>query len=755
MTSRLGSWFLALLGAAVTARGQKLTQSAAELPSQKFDVVIVSGSSSGVGAALGAARLGVSVALIEDTPVLGGMLANGIGNTDSYSVEAQSGVFHEFTERVKEHYRSILASDPLFKQHIRRYLPQALQSTRTNLVKYPGVLTTSGVMDPDEGGRWEMKVADQIFKEMVGAMPNIKAFYKRHATRVIKEGNRLVGVETYASAQAHAYAPSEPGTGIIFYGQVIIDATHEGDVAAWAGVPYRVGREARSRLEPHAGSIYFYDATGEILPGSTGQQDRGVMSYGHRLFLQNYDEKEFPAHRLAVPPPDYDPSAYEHSAFSGNPYNPHGKTEMNMYPFGNELQEINWTWPEASREERGRQYELLKNHALGFLYYLQHERGKRLGLPSDEFADNGNVPYRVYVRVARRMVGEYTMTEADINPYLAGRGLIQPVKSDSIAVGHYPLDAKPSYLKTDVSMPDKGNGDFYINATQPFQVPYGAIVPREIDGLLVPTAVSATHVAFAAIRLDPCWTVMGQAAGVAAALSVKDHLSARAVPVRLIQRELLRQKCKLMFYWDLPAEHPAFLAVQWLSVNQVVQGYPDRLFRPDQNLARAEMALMVVNGLDVWPSVSNAHFTDVPCEFWAFREIETLFDNQALEPLGIKPLWPEYGSWDRKANKNVGYDQDLGFVPYYPSKAVTWKELVGVIRVLQKRRMTSPGTEGKPELLALQQDPMRWAQEVFAGSEFGRGYARQQFQAAEPVTRGQASALIAALTDKSAASPKP
>ncbi len=737
---------LALLVALATCSTTGVLR-AAESPTQRFDVVIVSGSSSGVGAALGAARLGVSVALIEDTPVLGGMLANGIGNTDSYSVEALSGVFREFTDRVKEHYQPNVATDPLFKLHIRRYLPPALLHTRTNLVKYPGILTTSGIMDPDEGGRWEMKIADKIFKEMVAAMPNIKVFYRRHATRVIKEGDRVTGVETYAATKPYAYAPSEPGSGIIFYGEVIIDATHEGDIAAWAGVPYRVGREARSRLEPHAGSIYFYDGTGEILPGSTGQQDRGVMSYGHRLFLQNYDEKEFPAHLLATPPPDYDKAAYEHSAFGGNPYNPNGKVEMNMYPFGNELQEINWTWAEASRAERERQYMMLKNHALGFLYYLQHEQGKRLGLPADEFTDNGNVPYRVYVRVARRIVGDYTMTEADINPYITGRGLIQPIKSDAIAVGHYPLDAKPSYLKTELSMPDKGNGDFYINATQPFQVPYGSILPKAVEGLLVPTAISATHVAFAAIRLDPCWTVMGQAAGVAAALSVKGHVSVRTVAVNQIQRELLKQKCKLMFYWDLPGDHPAFPAVQWLSVRHVVTGYPDRLFRPDQALTRAEMALLVVNGLDLWPSVSNAHFTDVPTDFWAFREIETLFDNQTLQTFGLKPLWPDYGSWDRKASKNVSYDQEFGFVPFHPAQPVTWKELVAVIGAVQQRRTMSPVKEGESSVPPAPSEPMGWVREALARSMFGTRYAQQPLEAGAVVTRGQACALIAALTD--------
>jgi len=721
----------------------------AELPSHTFDVVIVSGSSSGVGAALGAARLGVTVALIEPDPVPGGMLANGIGNVDEYSVQALSGVYREFTDRVRNYYRPIMATDPVFKEHWTYTLPPALLPPGAKIEKR--FSDPEGVMDPDQGGRWEMHVADQIFKQMLAEQSNIKVFYKRHATRVIKEGNRVIGVETCASTQPNAYAPCEPGTDITFYGSVIVDATPEGDIAAWAGVPYLVGREARSRLEPHAGSIYYYDETGEILPGGTGEQDRAVVSYGLRINIQNYDERDYRAHLLPSAPPGYDKAAYEHSAYDSAEFNPRGKAEVNMMPFGNELQEMNWTWPEASREERERQYELFKNHALGFLYYLQHVRGLHVGLPTDDFTDNGGVPYQIYVREARRIVGEYTMTEADIVPFITGRGRIQPVVEDAIGVGHDPLDSKPLRLKTDLSTPDKGEGDFYVNVVEPFQVPYRAIVPKQIDGLLVPTAMSATHVAFSAIRLDPGWTVIGQAAGVAAALSAKDHLEVRSVPVRQIQRELLRQKCELMFYWDLPLDHPAFRAVEWFSVNKIVDGYPDRLFRPDQSLTRAEMAAMVVEGLDMWPSVSNVHFSDVPPESWAFREIETLYDNQALETFGIKPRWPKYGSWDTHADLNAGYGQDYGYYQFFPSRPATWRELVDVIHAASQRKMVSPSKGRELAVNPPEGDPMSWVKNVLSQSTFGSPYSQEQFQPDQPVTRGEACALIAAMTDREAA----
>lgn len=235
------------------------------LPAKKFDVVIVGGSSSGVGAAIGAARLGVSVALVDDTPVLGGMLANGIGNVDSMSERATSGVFRDFTNAVKAYYAPIMQTDPLFKKHPHPYLPPALTGNDSVLVPKTGNLTTSGDMAPDEGGCWEPHVADAIFKKMVAKYPNITVYYKRHAVNVIKRNNRVIAVVTFQNTMPNAYAPSKPGTGLVLYGSAIVDATVEGDVATWAGVPYWTGREPQSRLEPHAGSIYFFDRTGEIL----------------------------------------------------------------------------------------------------------------------------------------------------------------------------------------------------------------------------------------------------------------------------------------------------------------------------------------------------------------------------------------------------------------------------------------------------------------------------------------------------------
>lgn len=695
----------------------------AQIPSRKYEVVVVSGSAAGFGAALAAGRMGAKVALIEDTPVLGGMLTNGVSNIDAYSYESLSGIFDEFRLNVIEHYRPIMATDPVFKPETRKPRHIDGKSFQANEVL--------------RGGKWEPRAADQIFKEMLARVPNVEVYYRSHATDVIKQGNKITGVVTENSL----------GERQIFYGDVIIDATHEGDIAAWAGVPYRVGREARSPLEPHAGEIYFLNRTAEILDGSTGRQDHAIVSYGLRLIIKNYREQDGTSHLLTTPPPGYDKSKYQQATFSGRPSWPNGKAEMNVNPIGNELQEINWAWPEANRAERQRLYEIYKNHALGFLYFLQHERGlKHLGLPKDEYSDNGNVPYRIYVREARRIEGEATMTEADVNPFILGNGLLPPLRPESIAIGHYPIDAKPVKSKVDFSTPDKGNGDFFlVNVSTPYQVPYGSIVPKQIDGLLVPAALSATHVAFSAVRMDPVWMAIGQAAGTAAVLSVRERREVRAVPVQIIQRELLQQKCRLMFYWDLPLTHPAFAAVQWLSVRQVVTGYPDRNFQPDGSITRAETADLLTKAFKLWPSVSDPHFRDVPYQHWAFRSIETLFDNNALVAFEIKPQWQTMGVFD--PGRHQGFDQSQQVGAFFPDKPVYWKELVGAIHSLQQRATLSRGNTNLAQPQTSVDDSMRWVKQALSQSQFGRQFAEKQVKLDAPVSRGEACALIASVLD--------
>lgn len=699
---------------------------AGDTAAEEFDIVVVSGSSGGFGAALAAGRLGARVALIEDTPVLGGMLSNGVSNIDTYSYESLSGIFEEFRERVKAYYRPVFETDPVFRNP--KPHPQDHVGRQSNA--------------PWEGGRWEPHVAAQIFREMLASVPNVEVYYNTWATGVLMQGNRITGVLT----------EDRSGTRRRFLARVVIDATHEADVAAWAGVPYRVGREARSPREPHAGAIYYFNGTGEIMEGSSGRQDQAVVSYGLRLCIRHYAPEEGDSHILREPPPGYDPENYRLAGFGNSLTMPGRKSEMNANPAGNELQGVNWRWPEASRAERLKLYELYRNHALGFLYYVQHVRGwSHMGLPRDEFTDNGNVPYRVFVREARRIEGEATMDEADVNPFILGRGLTPEVRPDSIAIGHYAIDSKPVLPKTDASTPEKGAGDFFLaNVAMPFQVPYGAIVPRRVEGLLVPVALSATHVAFSAVRMDPTWMVLGQAAGTAAALAIRSHVDVRRLPVDVLQAELLRQKVRLMFFWDVPLDHPAFAAIQELSVAGVLRGYPDRLFRPDEALSRAEAAALLTRALEIWPSVSDLHFRDVPWTHWAVRDVETLFDHRLLGAFGIEPRWPAAGAYMQGGSDGFARSGQAAFGDFEPARPVTWAEMIGVLRDHEERAASLPGPGiVRPAPRQARRDDAEWLARLTAGADPGAPSLGARFEPDRRLTRAEAARLLAAVRKRS------
>jgi hypothetical protein len=669
-----------------------------EVVAERFDVVIIGGSSAGIGAAIGAGRLGVSVALIEDTPVLGGMLANGISNIDAYSRASMSGVFEEFRQKVKAHYAAYHAADPKLASKRARFLADPKDKPLSDIRPIdPGSYWGN---DPGEGGVWEPQVADQVFKAMLKPYPNVKVFYRRFATGIIRVNHRIVGVISQEASESYAYAPAREGSKKVFYGSAFVDATHEGDVAAWAGAPYRVGREPRTLQEPHAGEIYVQEQTAELVAGSNGRQDAAPAGYVLRLGIEcDYDPAKDDSHLLKTPPPGYDRSLYtdikvdpKRNACLGETALPNRQVEWNGSEFRAGLDGWYWKWPEATREVRRKMYEAYKSVALGYLYYLQTELGYRhLGLPKNAWPENGHVPYRVFTREGRRIIGDELLTEENVNAFLGSDGLRPPLFRNSIALAHYPIDAKPVEPKGDNSTPEMlGNGNMYLTGvTTATQIPYGAILPRNVEGLLVPTALSATHVAFSSIRQDPFWVVIGQAAGISAALSAREKITPRKLPVDELQAELLKQNCKLVYLRDVDTAHPQFQSIQRLALRGIVMERQDRTFGPDEPLTRSDAASILAKAFELWPSVTHSHFNDVAYTHPAFQAIETLCDNGMLEPLGFIPLWRKRGAFDPK--RDVGYQAMQAYGNFEPDKPVTGAEFAALIRAIKERGIVSPG----------------------------------------------------------------
>jgi hypothetical protein len=539
---------------------------------KEFDVVIYGGTPGGVAAAVSAARMGRTVALIEYHRHLGGMSASGLGKSDIENREAIGGLFREFVARVHDYY-------------VAKY---GAGSENVKLCR--------------GGYYFEPSVAERVFDEMVAGERRIQVFRYHRLEEAARHAKRVAAIRARNRA-----------TGAVeeFRARVFIDATYEGDLAAAAGAPYRVGRESRSEYnELHAGVVYQDYETRTFLRGTTGEGDRRLQAYTFRLCLSSD-----PANSRVPrePPPGYDRARYlgyiddwkagrfapprtmkEGVGYFAPTFNtavralsiaeiPNRKTDVNMNPrpLGFPFTEENEGYAEADWETRERITARIRDLTLGLLYFLQNDPAipeehrklaSRYHLAKDEFQDNGNFPWQLYVREARRIVGEYTLSENDVivGPEL-GRTRIH---ADSIAAGEFPIDSFPvrkrqpghdTALEGYILMLDK--------FTQPYQIPYRIMVPRDVDGLLVPVAASATHVAFSTIRLEPTWMALGQAAGVAAHLSIASSAAPRSVNVDRLQRILVGQGQVITYFRDIDRKDPAYAAMQYFGAKGFFQDY--------------------------------------------------------------------------------------------------------------------------------------------------------------------------------------
>lgn len=506
----------------------------------KFDIVIVGGTPGGIAAAVAAARLGRSVALVEYHRHIGGMAASGLGKSDIENRAAIAGLFREFTDRILTHYTE-------------RYGPG---SENVALCR--------------DGYRSEPSVAETVFSEMLADCGKNVALLC---------GLRLLAVhlEEGAVTAIKVADRSTPETRRLEAG-IFIDATYEGDLYAAAGAEFRFGRESRDEHgEPHAGVVYFDYQSRRFLPGTTGAGDAALPAYTYRLCLTTDAENSF---HLVEPPPGYDRREYlgyfddlaagrlggPRHLKPGRGYNPahfdtmvralsvsdipNRKTDVNINP-----RPLGFPFPEENRgyvggddDTRQRIRERHRNLTLGLLWFLQNDREIPAGhrelanqyhLPLDEFTDNGHFPFQLYVREARRLLGEYTLTELDITcTEVKGR---PREHADSIAVGEFPIDSFPCYKRRPGDTVVLEGYIGMLEAEAPYQIPYRIMLPRKTDGLIVPVAASTTHVAYSSIRLEPTWMALGQAAGVAAHLALQHEAAPRAIPVPELQRILVSQ----------------------------------------------------------------------------------------------------------------------------------------------------------------------------------------------------------------------
>ena len=546
--------------------------------SHQADLVIVAGTPAGIMAAIAAARYGCTVLVLERTSHLGGLPANGLGATDIGTRGATGGLFLEFVRRIHQHYLAAGGRG-------------------------------SGLERDCEGGyHFEPSVAEKVLEGMVSEQPRVTVLRLRQfdalPENVFSVDRKIRAVRVLNRAN---------GMGEWMAGKIFVDATYEGDLAAAAGVPYRLGREdARAFNEPMAGQLYKY-WDGPVATGSSGLGDNAIQAYNYRLTLTRISANRLPIDR---------PQAYRRDDYlslvddiredvqTGRPgarrpewdWNgigrvvnmvalPNGKTDANNQHasfVSTDLPEENWPWATSSWAWRDRFAMRLRDYSLGLIWFCQHDpalspdfrsRCLEWGLARDEYADNGNFPRQVYVREGRRIVGEYLFTAHDVLPVKTGSR--PPVHRDSITASHYALDSHAVRKREANRVHLDG---FFSWPTAPYTVPYGIIVPTKVDGLLVPVAASATHVAFSTLRMEPCWMALGEAAGTAAGVAIETGKDLRQIDLPGLQLELLRHGAVLIYFRDVKPDDPHYLAIQFLGLRGILSGWevdPDRPVKQD------------------------------------------------------------------------------------------------------------------------------------------------------------------------------
>ncbi|HWQ53216.1 MAG TPA: FAD-dependent oxidoreductase [Bryobacteraceae bacterium] len=595
------------------------------------DICVLAATPAGIAASIAASRAGSRVVVVERGSHIGGLPANGLGVTDITTRSTIGGIFKEFIAAVKQHY-----------------------------VNTYGV-GSSQVRDSGDGYHFEPHVAEQVFEQMLSVATHVQ---------VLRE-HQFDGQAETAGGKLRSILVTEcrSGRAMRIRAKVFIDATYEGDLAAAAGVPFRIGREGREQtLEPYAGVFYSFFGTKQIYPDPrTGQADGRIQAYNYRLCLTDHEElRVLPEKPVDYRREDYaslveDIHAGRVTAFGATPattagvFNivriPNGKSDTNNHHnslVSTDLPEENQPWPEADWVWREKFSRRLRDYTLGLLWFTQNDpelpdwfrnEARRWGLAKDEYQDNANFPRQVYVREARRIAGEYDFSAHDamVAPG-ARRTVIHP---DTITAAHYPIDSHALRKRE----PEKLALDGFLalpHITRPYTVPYRVIVPRRVDGLLVPVAVSATHLGFGTLRMEPCWMAMGQAAGTAAHLAIESRREVRAVDIGRLQRALLESGQVLVHFRDVTGSELWFKALQF---------YGARLFFPGWD---AEPRAPVLRGEAI------AWFEKIGHKVWdRSRPFEAL-DWQALEQwLGRKLQEGEHSFVLRYELASVLYEAGL------------------------------------------------------------------------------------------------
>ena len=491
-----------------------------------YDVVVYGGTSAGVIAAVKTARMGKTVVLIESGKHLGGLSSGGLGATDIGNKAAIGGISREFYGRIFDYYNS--NSDTV------------------------GTMWT-----------FEPHVAEKIFKDMINE-EKIKVYFEERIdllSNIKKRGNNITEIKMES--------------GLLFKASMFIDATYEGDLMAKAGVSYTVGREAnavydetlngvqtaqaiyhqfKNKVDPYiipgkpkSGLLPSIQNDGG--PGEEGSGDHRVQGYCFRMCLTDSVENQIP-----FPKPDsYNPMRYElllryintgvFDVMDLSKSMPQKKTDTNNRgAFATDNIGMNYEYPDGNYQKRDEIIKEHENYQKGLMWFLANDLRvpeyvrkeiNRWGLPKDEFIDNNNWSHQLYIREARRMISDYVMTENNCTG--------SKVVDDPIGLAAYTMDSHNMQRYIDENGNVRNEGDVEVSGFPPYPISYRSIIPQkdECTNLLVPVCLSASHIAFGSIRMEPVFMLLAESAAIAAILAIDSKKEIQEINYPTLQKELI------------------------------------------------------------------------------------------------------------------------------------------------------------------------------------------------------------------------
>jgi len=522
----------------------------------KYDLVIYGGTSAGIAAAIQAKRMGKSVILIEQSARIGGLTTGGLGQTDIGNKAAIGGISREFYEGIKTYYNN---PDNWKWQKKENYLDGG--QTRT---------------EKQENSMWtfEPSAALSVYEDFI-KKENIELVLNKKLDRtngVTKNGGKITSIKMLS--------------GEVYHGKMFIDATYEGDLMAAAGVGYAIGREPNEMyketmngvntkltdttmtghlahnamnhnfvdgVDPYilkgdstSGLLPYIDSDG---PGEEGAGDKKVQAYCFRMCLTDHPENRVPFEK----PENYNEQDYElllrnyEAGEEGFPWinskMPNRKTDTNNRTgFSTDFIGQNYDYPEATYEEREQIIERHRQYQKGLMWTLAYhprmpehirEEVSKWGTSKDEFESQDGWQQQLYIREARRMIGEYVMTQYNCE------GL--EVVEDVVGMGAYGMDSHniQRYVNAEGFVKNEGNVEAHVK--EPYPISYRSLIPKkeECTNLLVPVCLSATHIAFGSIRMEPVFMVLGQSAATAACLAIDESISVQELDYQLLKPKLL------------------------------------------------------------------------------------------------------------------------------------------------------------------------------------------------------------------------